>query len=116
MGFDNQEAKESKVKEVHVEKEAAPKREKQKLKAEKDFQGVSTGHQDYYDTSRPKPPDHYASKGRYEQRHRTASRKAVDYDNAFPTQKVAAEAVKFGIRLKKEAEKARDRRSRQVKD
>ena len=82
----------------------------------------------YYETRRPRESDYFDSKESFEAPNRTTSRKYADYDRASTTKRpeksersakatwnVAAEAVKFGIRVKKEAEKARTTKTHQTR-
>ncbi len=82
----------------------------------------------YYETRRPRESDYFDSKESFEAPNRTTSRKHAEYDRASTTKKpeksdrsakatwnVAAEAVKFGIRVKKEAEKARNTKTHQTR-
>ena len=83
----------------------------------------------FYETRRPRDSDSYFdSKESFEQPSRTTSRKHADYDRASTTKRpeksdrtakaawgVAAEAVKFGIRVKKDAEKAKASKAHQTK-
>lgn len=81
--------------------------------------------QTYYETRRPRESE-FDSKEKFEPPNRTTSRKHAEYERGPPTKKpersdrsakaawgAAAEAVKFGIKVKKEAEKTRASKAHQ---
>ena len=83
---------------------------------------------DTRDTRESREPNYFDSKEKFEQPTRTTSRKYSDYERASTAKKpstgdrsakaawgVAAEAVKFGIRVKKDSEKAKANKAHQAK-